>query len=53
MKKAVFASVTGALSDQPPKFYRQVLAHPFLASLTRTYLRLHHTHQQFRLLVLI
>ena len=51
MKKAIFALMTGTFTNQPAKFCRHVFAQPYLASLPRTYLRLHHAHQKFSLLV--
>lgn len=53
VKKAILTSVTGAFSNQPAKFCRHIFAHPALASLPRTYLGFHHTHQELGLLVLI
>lgn len=53
MKKAIFTSMTGALTNQPAKFCRHVFAHAFLASSSRTYLGFHQTHQKFGLLVLV
>lgn len=53
MKKAIFTSVTGAFTNQPAKFCWHIFAYSFLASLPRTYLGFHHTHQKLSLLVLI
>jgi uncharacterized protein len=38
---------------QAARFCRHIFAHPFLASLSRAYLGLHHAHQKFSLLVLV
>jgi hypothetical protein len=53
MKKAIFTSMTGAFTNHPTKFDRNIFAHPFLASLPHTYPGLHHAHQKFGLLELL
>lgn len=53
MKKTVFTSITGAFTNQPAKFRRQIFAHSILASLPGAYPGLHHAHQKLGLLVLI
>jgi len=53
MKEAIFTCVTGAFTNQPAKFCWHIFAHSFLASLSRTYLGFHHSHQKLGLLVLI